>query len=123
MKKNLRKIGFILALGTVSFTMTNCGGATEEHAEKVANEAKEKGHELIDEAAAAAKCEGGDAAAEEAHKCEEGKCEGGDAVAEEAHKCEEGKCEGGDAAAEEAHKCEGGDAAVEEAPAEEHGAH
>jgi hypothetical protein len=94
MKKNLRKIGFILALGTVSFSMTNCGGGmTAEEAEKLAAEMEAKANAALDEAAADMEAEV-EAAAEEAeahaeeHKCEEGKCAEG-AAAEAAEHVEE----------------------------------
>lgn len=35
MKKNLRKIGFILAMGAMSVSITNCGGMSEEEIAKM----------------------------------------------------------------------------------------
>jgi hypothetical protein len=107
MKKNLRKIGFILALGTVSFSMTNCGSSmTQEEIDAAAAEMEAKLNGALDEAAAEIEAEADEAAAH------------AEEAVEEAHKCEPGKCEGG-AAAEAVEEAA---AHVEEA-VEEHGAH
>ncbi len=92
MKKNLRNIGFILALGAM--TMTSCSEATEA-ANTAKDTAVDAAHGAADKAAEVA----GDAVEAVAgdHKCEEGKC--GDAMekatdaAEEVH--EEAKAEHG----------------------------
>ena len=109
MKKNLRKIGFILALGTVSFSMTNCGGMTEEEAAKAAEEMEAKLNGIADEAANAIEAEveeAKDAAhdATEEHKCEEGKCEDGavEGAAEHVEEAAEGAAEHVEEAAHEA---------------------
>lgn len=117
MKKNLRKIGFILALGTVSFSMTNCGSVSEEEAAKMAADAEANANELLDQAVEEVEAHADEAAAhaeeavEEAHKCEPGKCEGGAAA--------EAVEEAADHVEEAAHDAA---AHVEEA-VEEHGAH
>ena len=110
MKKNLRKIGFILALGAM--TMTSCSEATDA-ANAAAETATDAAHGAADKAVDAAHGVAdkvGEVAGD--HKCEAGKC--GDAKEAEAeHKCEAGKC---GVAMEKATD------AVEEAH-EEHGAH
>ncbi len=106
MKRNLRNLGFVLALGAIS--MVSCSEANEaaehatdaahgavEHVEDAAHKTADKAEEVVNDTKEAVEGE---------MKCEAGKC--GDGMAKDAtegeKKCEAGKC--GDGMAKDAAK-------------------